>query len=268
MKEIKSTRKYDMFKELKGNREVSPTRVNKIIDSINSVGYITSPIIVNENYEVIDGQGRLKALQFLKLPVEYIVHKGAGIEQCLSMNINQSNWTIRDYIKSYADRGNQSYIYLQSLIDEYKTISVLAVIMATQGGTSKVTGRVYHGALEITEYDYNKAKERLDYLIEVVSYFRFKNGAKSYLEYAILICQQIESINLNRLKERLKEDSSIMRRWNSIATCMQSIEEVYNVNLAYPVFIYTEYRKLLYKKLGYEAGTKKSLDALEEKLKH
>lgn len=34
MKEIKSTNKYEIFKELKGNREVSPSRVKKIIESI------------------------------------------------------------------------------------------------------------------------------------------------------------------------------------------------------------------------------------------
>lgn len=267
MKEVKNTKKYDMFKELKGNREVSPSRVKKIIESIKNVGYITSPIIVNENMEVIDGQGRLKALQFLQMPVEYIVHKGAGIEECLSMNIHQTNWTLKDYIKSYADRGMQSYIYLQDLIDTYKGLALITIVMACQGGT-KYSKRIYRGELDFTERDYEKVKEKLDFIVEVCSYFRFKNGAKSYLEFSLLICQTLDCIDLNRLKERLKEDCSIMRRWNSVPTCLQSIEDVYNVNLAYPVFLYTEYRKTLYKKLGYESGNKTLLKHTKEKLEH
>lgn len=85
-----------------------------------------------------------------------------------------------------------------------------------------------------------------------------------------MICQNLDSasLDLDRLKERLREDCSIMRRWNSVPTCLQSIEDVYNVNLSYPVFLYTEYRKTLYKRLGYEAGTKTGVKKAEESLKH
>ena len=65
--EIFRTNKYEIFKQLKGNREVSPKRISKIINSIKEVGYIINPIIVNEKMEVIDGQGRLEALRILKI---------------------------------------------------------------------------------------------------------------------------------------------------------------------------------------------------------
>ena len=65
---VRQTNNYMKFQILKGNRNVSQSRVNKIIASINRVGYITNPIIVNEHMEVIDGQGRLEALKTLQLP--------------------------------------------------------------------------------------------------------------------------------------------------------------------------------------------------------
>lgn len=249
MKEVKRTNNYSMFKELKGNREVSPVRIRKIVESINKVGYITSPIIVNEKMEVIDGQGRLKALEYLGLPVEYIEHKGAGIDECLSMNIHQTNWTIRDYIKSYADREIQSYIYLQQLLDDYADISTLAVVMATQD-TTKVNKKIYNGELIITESQYNRAIERLDYLRTILTSMRYKNGSKSYLEYAILICEMIEDVDSDRLKRKLEERNATMKDWNSTITCLESIEDVYNDQINYPVFIVTEYRKTLYTKLA------------------
>lgn len=48
-KKIERTNNYKIFKKLKGNRDVAPSRVRKIVESINKVGYVTSPVIVNEN---------------------------------------------------------------------------------------------------------------------------------------------------------------------------------------------------------------------------
>lgn len=263
MKEVKRTNNYKKFKNLKGNRDVAPSRVRKIVESINKVGYITSPVIVNEKMEVIDGQGRLQALEYLGLPVEYIVHKGAGIEECLSMNIHQSNWTIRDYIKSYADRGNQSYMYTQKLIDDFADISILAVIMATQQ-TNKIQKKIYNGELLVSEYQYNIARERLEYLRQCLNRITYKNGSKSYLEFAILVCTTIDEIDLDRLQKKLEERNSIMKNWNSIATCLQSIEDIYNEKLSRPIFIYTEYRKSLIAKYGKKAIGRKDYIANEQ----
>ena len=81
------TDEYDLFKTLEGNRRVLDLRARRIIRSIEKVGYVINPIIVNEKYEVIDGQGRLEALKRLNLPVYYIMIEGIGIEECRTLNI-------------------------------------------------------------------------------------------------------------------------------------------------------------------------------------
>ena len=43
-----NTRNYEIFKKLQGNRAVQEDRIKNIINSINEVGYIKSPIVVNE----------------------------------------------------------------------------------------------------------------------------------------------------------------------------------------------------------------------------
>ena len=249
MKKIESTNSYDSFKKLKGNRDVSPTRVRRIVESINKVGYVTSPVIVNENMEVIDGQGRLQALEYLGLPVEYIVHKGAGIEECLSMNIHQSNWTIRDYIKSYADRGYKGYVYTLKLIEEFGDLSLSAVLMSTQE-TYKVQKKVCNGELMVTEDQYNKAREKLNYIRDVINKMKYRNGPKSHLEYTLVICLGMDIIDKERLKKKLIERCGIMKTWSNTINCLQSIEDIYNEQLGYPLFIVTEYKKTLFAKLA------------------
>lgn len=121
--EIYQTENYSIFKRLSGNRGVEDSRVLSILKSIQNVGYIKNPIIVNEKYEVIDGQGRLEACKRLGLPVYYSIAEGAGIEECIAMNINQKNWKVEDYINSYGELGINSYIFASAAAE---TISALS----------------------------------------------------------------------------------------------------------------------------------------------
>lgn len=114
---IYETQDYSMFKHLEGNRTDAVARGAKIIKSIRENGYILSPIAINENAEVIDGQGRLYALECEALPVHYYVVPGAGIDECIAMNIYGTKWKMNDYIESYASRGKQPY----KALDECET---------------------------------------------------------------------------------------------------------------------------------------------------
>lgn len=94
--QIYQTTDYSKFKRLKGNRDVKNAK--KIVDSINDVGYVLSPILVNEKMEVIDGQNRLDALVKLDMPVVYMMQEGIGRKECQALNINQTNWTTEQFI--------------------------------------------------------------------------------------------------------------------------------------------------------------------------
>lgn len=244
-KSIKSTMNYSIFKKLEGNRPVVNRRVNKIIASIQNVGYITSPLIVNEKMEVIDGQGRLEALEQLKMPVEYIVHPGIGINECIAMNINQGNWSLKDYIESYATRGNKSYQRLEQLIKEYP-LANLDVIATAALRINKITGTmVKDGSLVLTEEQYDKAIERLNYAYEIfdlVDKTAVRGGILNLIQ-VILYCYDYEEMDLKRLKEQVTKNIYLCRPWNNIDTCFNEIEELYNRNISKKVYFYTLYRQ-------------------------
>ena len=186
---IYETTNYSIFKSLEGNRTVTNERVSKIVESINKVGYLLSPILVNEKLEVIDGQGRLGALERLKLPVHYMVHEGVGVRECQQMNIHQSNWTTYDFILSYAMQGNDNYKRLQSLVDKYKELPIDVVIMCADGIVTtggRNAKKLKDGRFECTEKDYERARWELDYCEKVRQVAKTIGGNKKPFYTAVV----------------------------------------------------------------------------------
>lgn len=249
---VYTTKDYSKFKKLLGNREVSLKRIKKIISSINAVGYITSPIIVNEKMEIIDGQGRLEALKELGLPVDYIIVKGAGIDACLNMNIYQEKWRVLDYINSYVERGNENYRKLKLLLDTWPLFSINVVTTALFNVGRYSISSIKSGELVITDEDYNRALENLNYITPLIPYAKKTNGKLEPFFQAVIYARNMEEVDEQRLMTKLIENMGIMINWSDIATAIQSIEEVYNKGLMAKniVYMYTNYRKMVYSRGG------------------
>ena len=60
IREIKTTRNYGQFRFMKGNRDVSSLHLERLIASMREK-YVPTPIIVNKDNEIIDGQHRFNA---------------------------------------------------------------------------------------------------------------------------------------------------------------------------------------------------------------
>lgn len=159
--QVFKTYNYNKFNKMTGNRDIESKRIAKIKESIDTVGQVINPIIVNEKFEVIDGQGRLETFKLLQLPVYYIVVPGIGMKECVSMNINQTNWTLPDYIKSFADMNNESYIRLSKLLNTFLggKITLNVVDCAVSGSLRANSRTIKSGAYICEEIQYENAKK-------------------------------------------------------------------------------------------------------------
>ena len=95
---IMMTENYDMFKKIGGNRKLNKTNYAKIVKSMKEEQLII-PIVVNERYEIIDGQHRFQACEDLGKPVYFYMVRGYGLEQVKRANIASSNWKKENYLK-------------------------------------------------------------------------------------------------------------------------------------------------------------------------
>lgn len=132
---VEQTTNYSLFKSMKGNRALNLLNLKRIKASME-IKPLFSPITVNENFEVIDGQHRLEALKELKLPVWYIVVPEYGVEEVHVLNTHSANWKRTDYLQGYIDLGYRPYIQLQEFMQKYPQFGIQTAIHLI--GLSKV----------------------------------------------------------------------------------------------------------------------------------
>lgn len=115
---IYETTNYSKFKQQKGNRYLDKKNLTQLKVSI-SENYLRNPIIVNENYEIIDGQHRFNICQELKKPIYYIINVGYGLAETKRLNAVSRTWTTEDYLNAYVADNISHYVNFNTLYKRY-----------------------------------------------------------------------------------------------------------------------------------------------------
>jgi len=136
--QVKETKNYEMFSTIGGNRPKNQLHLSRLKKSMEEE-LLISPIIVNEKYEVIDGQHRLQVSSELNLPVRYIVCEGYGLSEVHRLNQNSKNWTKLEFVQGYVDMGLKEYQYLLDFSERHNfSITQSVSLLANDGaGTLK-----------------------------------------------------------------------------------------------------------------------------------
>lgn len=138
-----------IFKQIDGNRVPNLQHVKRLADSIRVYGMKCNPILVNEQMEVIDGQHRLMAAKEADSFVYYIVVDGYSLNEVHTLNINQKNWTKKDFMDGYVSMGISSYIKLKRFIeknDDYSFADCVALCSNnSSAGCHNITSKYRKG---------------------------------------------------------------------------------------------------------------------------
>ena len=231
-REIKVTTNYGMFKRLEGNRDISKQRRDAILSSLYENGYIGAPILVNEKMEVIDGQGRLEACKELGIPIPYCIRRGTDIHTCMVLNQNTRNWNDEDYIRSYAEQGNENYKRLLRLMEKYgeKTTNVIyAVKGANYNGGSNTPLR--RGVFKVTDQEFKKGDQTLAKLAPLRPYISESGAPNQKLSCAIMYAINNPNVDYNRLALVMKERHRLIAPLNRMEDLLEEISKIYNTNL-------------------------------------
>lgn len=225
------TKDYTLFKRLGGNRIINDSHVEQIKKSIESNGYIRSPIIVNENMVVIDGQHRLEAVKRLGLPVEFVIAVGADFSECVALNNETtSKWTYADWVNAYAERGNEDFIRIATLAKKYSLLpftTILYVVNDCRIGDHKA---IKNGTFVLSDSDFAHSDEILSTLSKAREHTSKCRGTTMHLLNAIAFAIHVCGVDAQTLLGRLEMYENRMPPVTDTDTALQAVEWLINTN--------------------------------------
>jgi hypothetical protein len=142
---------YNQFTCLDRNRELNLANKRKLMESMKEE-HLLIPIIVNQYYQIIDGQHRFFSAMELGLPIYYIINHDYGIDQVIRANTVGVNWNKEDFLNSYVKQGIDAYVELEMIKEEFEiNIGTLLSIIAEFKGQSNeyITTQFENGSLTI-----------------------------------------------------------------------------------------------------------------------
>jgi len=145
----RATREYHRFKFNHVNRDINPAHVRRLEREISDMGGVLIPVLVDHEWNVIDGQHRIKACENLNISVPYLLTESMSIGDVVRLNNITLKWTQEDRVKSFARQGNEHYQKLLFFYDHCKgrmpNISMSVCAKLAQGNMSSGGGFVSKG---------------------------------------------------------------------------------------------------------------------------
>lgn len=243
-KDINYSSDYSMFKFLDQNRETMDRHIADLAASIKESGQIHA-IVVNDKFEIIDGQNRFKACKLLGIPVMYLQNKTASIKDVILMNNTQVGWKMRDYLRCFSNKKHDNYaeyVDVNDFMEEYKLNFSITLYLLSDARSDEY-GRVAFKKGTFKVKNMAKAKKMANVLVKIKAFapdlvliMRF---CMAYFKLSELDRFDVDTSISQLKKYRRKIDGAI-----SYEDYLQRIKETYNFRLI-------KRNKISYRKEGF-----------------
>jgi hypothetical protein len=165
--QILETRDYKKFRADSSNRSINLSSLKKIIASMARHGWLAPyPLHVvprNGALYIIDGQHRFRAAERLGISILYVICDDDEDLFVADINIAQSPWNVRDYVTSYANRGNPHYLKLLDFSEKYRLPLGVSgkLIMNSFSDSGAYAKSIRRGDLQVASSDLAEIVARL-----------------------------------------------------------------------------------------------------------
>ena len=220
------TKDYSVFDTFECNRKVDSKHVAKLVLSIKRYG-LTSPIVVSNDGNVIDGQHRLAALIKLNLPIAYIVVNNYNIKQLEEINTLQVKWKLVDYVRFEASLGNQDCRNLQDTFEQYDFVSPSLLTLMFGAPAADRIRDVKSGKYS---FDRKRGEQFIELLHNIAGTVDIKNFKKVYSTRFVSALKTIMRENPHFDGDRLisAAQQKPLRFYDNLSDNVERIIEVYN----------------------------------------
>ncbi|WP_433912313.1 hypothetical protein [Staphylococcus sp. LKG3-3] len=200
------TKNLNKFKVLEGNRDI---KYDKKMFEQAKQGYLI-PILVNENYEVIDGQHRLYHAKLADVGIKYIVNEGLTKNDVIRVNINQRKWGINDFIESFAREGIEDYVKLRQIIQLsiMPTSSIIAIALGKYTESSNLNDIVKKGDFRFK--DYSEFLKFIDFYSKFTELLKIDRNNRKYRQcIALYTVFSQTNVDMDRLIKKINQSRNV-----------------------------------------------------------
>ena len=239
--QVNQTNDYSMFRTLEGNRQVSKLHVNRLKESFKTA-YLLSPILINQQNQIIDGQHRFEAAKALGLPINYIICNDYGLKEVQILNTNMKNWKKEDYLNAYCDVKHPEYLKFRNFMMRFPDfgIKVCEILLTNRQSGKQATdyGREFtnnkYGKYTVKYFeegdlfipDYEKSVEFAEKIMMIKPYYDGYN--KATFVAAMHGIFKNEYYNHAKLIERLNANPTALQHCANVTQYKLLIEDIYN----------------------------------------
>ena len=232
---VHTTTDYFLFKPIDGNRNKNVLHLKRLKQSMEQ-NYLFTVIIVNENYEIIDGQHRFEIIRELGLPLHYIICKGYGLNEVHVLNANAKNWTTEDYLAGYCDMGYPDYLKMKIFSTKHDLkISIALILLSLDEDNHHAIINFRNGNWKIKDL---AIAEKIGYAINLIK--PIYNGAnRRTFVLALVKLYRNQNFELVEFLSKLKIQPNALVHCVNADQYVSLIEEIYNyrrrekINLRY-----------------------------------
>jgi len=240
--QVNQTYDYSIFKTLDGNRRVNKLHVKRLEESFHK-HYLLCPIIVNDKYQIIDGQHRFEAAKKNGLPINFFIAPNYGLNEVQTLNQNMKNWKKEDYLSAYCDLGYPQYLKFKEFMNLYPDFGIAACetiltnksqnnfkkyskeLMSESNNTGCYMLKYFQeGELYIPNYDLSL--EIAEKIMMVKPYYDGYN--RNTFVKAMIAIFKVEYYNHAKFLNRLKSNPSSMEHCSNVTQYKLLIEDIYN----------------------------------------
>jgi len=223
---IYSTFDYSKFRLIFGNRELKRTKVIKLRDEMKQNNRVSSyPIIVNSNFQIIDGQHRFVALVELGFEICYVVDDTFDIKSIAKSNTMPDKWKSDNYLSAYRELGIESYDTFANFMETYDTNFTVTLVLFH----GKFTGGLYRDFAEVKfkATNLNRAVKWIKKVHEFKKYIQDIHKDRHFVR-AILNCFLHPKYNHTRMINKVKLRGHLMTKSISRIDYLRQLEAMYN----------------------------------------
>lgn len=232
--QVHTTTDYFLFKSIDGNRNKNLLHINRLKASMQN-NYLFTVIIVNDKYEIIDGQHRFEVIKDLKLPLNYIICDGYGLNEVHILNQNSKTWNADDYLTGYCNLGYRDYILYAEFKNKYnlghnETLSLLT------GSTGKYSIDIFYSG----NFKIKSLKEAENIIEKILMIEPYYDGIRRRaFIYTMMQLFKNKNFEFTEFIQKLKLQPTALLDCTNTENYKLLIEEIYNyrrkvkVNLRY-----------------------------------